>query len=133
MIVYRFERNGIGPYITYYVTGKILRANNGQKSINKMNALRHVYEMSKTDEQVENFKKAHSDDQYMFGCGSKDALRAYFGTSFKALFAEGYRIKKYTVPYDEVLDMGIEVAFPVKYHKLRSKHILKRRVRSIRR
>lgn len=56
----------------------------------------------------------------MFGCSSKENLRIYFGGDFKGLFKEGFRIKRYKVPSTEVLDMGVEVAFPVKYHKLQT-------------
>ena len=58
--------------------------------------------------------------KYLFGCPSKECLRAYFGGHFKPLFQEGYRVKRYKVPDEEVVKMGIEVAFPVKYHKLGS-------------
>ena len=75
---------------------------------------------------TEQYIKAHQKKSYMYGCKSKKQLRAYFGTHWKQLFKEGYRIKRYYVPDEEVLDIVLEVAFPVKYHKLQTVNKVKK-------
>ncbi len=127
MIVYRFEKNGIGPYVSK-ANGYFVKS---ERSIKVMSALRRQYKQSETDEQMKNYVKAHGSKQYMYGCKEKKALRAYFGPSFKRLFSQGYRIKRYTVPDSEILDAGIEVAFPVKYHKLRSQRGIKKTIKKM--
>lgn len=76
--------------------------------------------MSNKVDRLQAWHTAHSKKKYMYGCKSKEQLRAYFGGNFKLLFKNGYRIKRYSVPDEEVLDMVVEVAFPVKYHKLQT-------------
>lgn len=74
------------------------------------------------------FAKTHNDKSYIFGCSSKEQLRAYFDGTFKPLFAEGFRIKRYVVPDEEVVNMSTQVAFPVKYHKLKTVKAVKKRL-----
>jgi len=116
MIIYRFERNGIGPFV---IGSLRYKTKQGTKSEAYAERLYNKIKFREPND-WETIRKAHSDKKYIFGCSEKEALRAYFGTSFKILFKQGYRIKKYTAPDSEVLMMGIEVAFPVKYHKLKS-------------
>lgn len=120
MIVYRFERQGIGPYVSRRGSVMVLRTYRKNRSAKKYNARLTEYLKSGNVSRSDNWSKAHSDKKYMYGCKSKDQLRAYFGGNFKDLFKEGFRIKRYRVPDEEVIDMQIEVAFPVRYHKLQT-------------
>jgi hypothetical protein len=117
MIIYRFEKNGLGPYINRSTT--LLRDNRKTRTSRKYNALLEQ-KMKSIDSEArfKNYMKAHEDKRYMYGCKSKEDLRMYFSGDFKSLFAQGFRIKRYKVPDEEVIDMAIEVAFPVRYHKL---------------
>lgn len=123
MIVYRFEKNGIGPYVsrTNPPNGSFYRKKEKTRTEKKYAALfNQKVQMIDSTDRLDKWSKAHSDKSYMYGCSSKENLRIYFGGSFKQLFKQGFRIKRYRVPDEEVLDMGIEVAFPVKYHKLQT-------------
>jgi hypothetical protein len=130
MIVYRFEKNGIGPYVggmrmsagSFY--GGIYATRTGKKYSKKFDQL--VLSVDSTKRQ-DGWVKSHSKKEYLFGCASKETLRTYFRGNFKSLFKEGYRIKRYKVPDEEVIDMGVEVAFPVKYHKFQTIDKLKER------
>ena len=119
MIVYRFERNGIGPFAGPY-RGPFRTDTKSKKTRTIIKA----EEIAAREAQMDNssFKAwdyAHSRSEYLYGCKSKAQLRAYFHT-FKELFRQGYRIKRYVVPDIEVIDMGTQVAFPVRYHKLQT-------------
>lgn len=121
MIVYRFERNGIGPYVsrTQPANGSFYRKQGKTRTEKKYGALfqerlRQIDSIKRTN----NYQRAHQSKEYMYGCKSKEDLRLYFGGDFKSLFSQGFRIKRYRVPDDEIIDIEIEVAFPVKYHKL---------------
>lgn len=117
MIIYRFERNGLGPYTSS--SGINLFSQPKTRTSRKYLRLRNkFYDKLDPIERQKNWGKSHGNKEYLFGCSSKDQLRAYFGGNFKDLFKQGFRIKRYRVPDDEVLKMGLEVAFPVKYHKL---------------
>lgn len=130
MIIYRFEKNGIGPYVgNLSLMVNTLTANTGNKHATKK-AMRIRME-NHTMSYLKQWQEAHSDKSFLFGCPSKDMLRAYFGYRFKPLFASGYRIKKFDVPDDEVIKLGIEVAFPVQYHKLRTKKRLRAAVSKV--
>lgn len=123
MIVYRFERNGLGPYVGgLRVTKRSFYVNDSKRRTSRVYQAKFEEMMRKRFEvdHMKTWGKAHRSKDYMFGCSSKDGLRMYFRGNFKPLFQDGYRIKKYKVPDEEVLDMGAEVAFPVKYHKLQS-------------
>lgn len=116
MIVYRFEKNGIGPYINNSgVIISILSAGKTTRSEKKYQKLSSGYSLNH-----ENYLKAHKSSQYIYGCSSKEQLRVYFNGKFKDLFKHGFRIKRYKVPDKDVIDIGNQVAFPVKYHKLQS-------------
>lgn len=122
MIIYRFEKNGIGPYIgrSNVGLGLFMRQPAKTKSEKKYKReFEKLLEKAQLDRN-EQYIKAHKSQQYLYGCASKQQLRAYFGNNFKALFKQGYRIKRYKVPDEEVIDIVVEVAFPVKYHKLQS-------------
>lgn len=123
MIVYRFEKNGIGPYTggVRMHTGSFFGIPPTTRSEKKYSKQfdQMVAQLDSTQRNV-GWVKAHSNKEYMYGCSSKQYLRAYFRSRFKPLFKEGYRIKRYNVPDDQVIDMGIEVAFPVRYHKLQT-------------
>ena len=120
MIVYRFERNGIGPYISR-ANSIYSRESKNNKVRKKYHALYNQYiKRFKGNKIQENWQRSHRYKKYMYGCSSKEQLRTYFGGNFKPLFKEGFRIKRYKVPDEEMIDMGIEVAFPVKYHKLQT-------------
>jgi hypothetical protein len=124
MIVYRFEKNGIGPYVSRSSqppNGSFYRKKETTRTEKKY---AHLFEKSvakiDSEARMKAWQEAHGDRRYMYGCSSKEALRIYFGGNFKPLFKQGFRIKRYKVPDNEIVDMGIEVAFPVKYHKLKS-------------
>jgi hypothetical protein len=121
MIVYRFEKNGIGPY-----TGGVgLNVSSVHCGVSNKWARRkseHIRKRIGVNWDMRG--RAHSDRAYIYGCPTKETLRAYFGFRFKELFASGYRIKKYQVPDELVLNAGIECAFPVKYHKFKTKKAL---------
>lgn len=124
MIIYRFERNGIGPYMGRSKVGAGLFLQRGEKTKAEKKYRRYFQQMMEQGDGLayrnEQYIKAHKKKSYLYGCKSKQQLRAYFGTNFKQLFKEGYRIKRYNIPDDEVLDITFEVAFPVKYHKLQN-------------
>lgn len=123
MIVYRFEKKGIGPYVsrTSPPNGSFYRKSGTTRTEKKYSTLfdQRVLGIDHT-ERMKNWVIAHSDKKYMYGCSSKEMLRTYFGGNFKSYFQQGFRIKRYRVPDEEVINMGIEVAFPVRYHKLRT-------------
>lgn len=123
MIVYRFEREGVGPYI-----GGCSRT----MATNKKAAKKVKHLTSQIPHDWSKWQRAHNSGVMLFGCPSKKALQAYFGLCFKPLFTDGYRIKKYAVPDHEVVNMGLECAFPVKYHRLRTKKKLDKVVFAIR-
>ena len=114
MIVYRFERDGLGPY----VSGARYRLDTTNQKARKK--YEHLYRKSLHLYRNSAAIKAHSSKEYIFGCSSKEQLRLYFSGNFRPLFRQGFRIKRYHVPNDEVIEMGYEVAFPVKYHKLQT-------------
>jgi hypothetical protein len=130
MIVYRFEKNGIGPYVsgTRMMVGSFY-CNEAKTRTQKKYANAFTQKVSQIDpeKRMSRWGKAHSDRKYLYGCSSKEMLRTYFRGNFKPLFKHGYRIKRYKVPDEEVIDMGIEVAFPVKYHKLQTMKALNKR------
>lgn len=126
MIVYRFEKNGIGPYVggVRMTIGSFYRKD-GKTRTQKIWSRRFSENLQKAEDEatlarMDLWQKCHESKQWMFGCRSKDQLRAYFGGNFKYLFKEGYRIKRYRVPDEEVVDLIVEVAFPVRYHKLQT-------------
>lgn len=114
MIVYRFERDGLGPYVSGVRYRYEMRNEKAQKKY------QHLYKKSLHLYKHKASVKAHSSEEYIFGCSSKEQLRLYFNGNFRPLFKNGFRIKRYHVPDDEVIEMGYEVAFPVKYHKLQT-------------
>lgn len=120
MIVYRFEKRGIGPYVSRDAIGILRRSNKTRTHRIYISKRDQLWKQVHNKEYSSNWDKAHNSKKYMFGCASKQHLRAYFGGEFKTLFKSGYRIKRYKVPDEEVLDMGLEVAFPVRYHKLQT-------------
>ncbi len=123
MIVYRFEKNGIGPYVsrTQPPNGSFYRKVSKTRTERKYNAkFQEKMKEVDTEDRERKWYKSHSDMSYMYGCSSKEALRIYFGGNFKPLFKQGFRIKRYNVPDDQVIDMQIEVAFPVRYHKFQT-------------
>jgi len=126
MIVYRFERNGIGPYMSRSTAYRITKERMKYRSVKKYTSLQKV--QRQTEEHAKNYWKVHKEDQYIYGCTSKEQLRVYFFGDFKILFKQGFRIKRYNVPDSEVVDMGTQVAFPVRYHKLRTIKNIKKRV-----
>ncbi len=128
MIVYRFEKKGIGPYVGG-LRHKLYRDIKTRTYKKSQQFLISELRTSKYDRAIR-WSIAHSDKKYIFGCTSKQHLRAYFGGDFKPLFKAGYRIKRYKVPDDEVLHMVMEVAFPVKYHKLQTVAGIKKRLTS---
>lgn len=122
MIVYRFEKNGIGPYIG---------GSSRRDAVNKKAIKKAERDLKALPVYYRQWEKAHSDKTMLFGCPSKRILRIYFGYRFKYLFANGYRIRKYNVPDTEVINIGNECAFPVRYHKLRTMRRLKQAVDNI--
>lgn len=120
MIVYRFERNGLGPFTNPIRSRTIFRPTPQTRTQKKSSVILNQALLSSNVDRSEAWVKAHKSKEYMFGCTSKELLRAYFGGQFKEFFRQGYRIKRYKVPDDEVIDMIVEVAFPVKYHKLQT-------------
>lgn len=132
MIVYRFERNGIGPYVGgtsanggFFATPS--RDTRTQKVYQEK--LAEKLRERSSDDRHKNWSAAHRRKDVLYGCVSKEMLRAYFRGNFKPLFRDGYRIKRYKVPDDEIINMGIEVAFPVKYHKMQTLGGIKNRRR----
>lgn len=65
---------------------------------------------------------------YMFGATSRDLLKTYFSYNLKFYFSQGFRVKVYIVPDDEVIKMGNEAAFPVKYHHLKTTKNVEKRI-----
>ncbi len=121
MIVYRFEKDGIGPYVRRFALGfgTFHRRDPNSKGSKKYARLFNQ-RMKILNANMDTYYKVHSDKSYLYGTSSKELLRAYFGGEFKRLFKDGYRIKRYKVPDDQVVDLGVEVAFPVRYHKLQT-------------
>jgi hypothetical protein len=136
MIVYRFEKNGIGPYIgnSRVGLGSFMRLPAKTKAEKKYKRYFEEILIQAPDgiDRLEQYKKAHRKKSYIYGCSSKKQLRAYFTIHFKQLFKEGYRIKRYKVPDEEVVDIVVEVAFPVKYHKLQTVNNINKRINYIR-
>lgn len=121
MIVYRFEKDGFGPYIGG-VGLKVTTMQVAEPNVKaKKKALRIRNELGID---YEKWHKAHQDRTMLFGCPSKEALRAYFAYRFKPLFREGYRIRLYDIPDAEVINIGYECAFPIKFSRFRTKKAL---------
>lgn len=116
MYVYRLERNGLGPFVTKNTN---LSSN---RKINIKRAFKHpILYKNYNDELInKNRELAHSCNGYLFGCHSRKNLKRYFNGNLKPLFKQGFRVKIYRVPDEEIIDIGIELAFPVKYHKFQS-------------
>ncbi len=126
MIVYRFEKDGIGPYVRGFTLGfGTFHRKNPTGKASKKYARIFEARIKALHANYDKYLKVHQDKRYLYGTDSKLALRAYFGGEFKALFKDGYRIKRYRVPDEEVIDLGVEVAFPVRYHKLQKLRKLK--------
>lgn len=121
MIIYRFEKNGIGPYMRRFTLGfgTFHRKKPSSKASKKYERL-FKERLTAFNNARSEYIRVHQSNKYLYGTSSKELLRAYFGGEFKMLFKDGYRIKRYNVPDSEVVDLGVEVAFPVKYHKLQS-------------
>ena len=133
MIVYRFEKQGIGPYINPAGWGALNKRRENSRSQKVCN--RYAKEILKSPiepDRYDSYTESIKIEDYLFGCQSKKALRAYFGTGFKFLFKRGFRIKRYAVPDREVIHMGNQVAFPVKYHKLQRVGAIRKRLAEIR-
>jgi len=123
MKVYRLERKGIGPFVG---RSPMVRTVSKKKYKRTM----HVRRQATVKENwAETHYQAVKNKEYMFGAKTKELLKAYFGFTLKPMFAAGYKIKVYEVPDEEVLDMGLEVAFPVKYHKLKTVNRVKQQSR----
>lgn len=123
MIVYRFERQGLGPYMGGL---KAASFKAGLKDPRRAKIVKHKVSQVKID--MSHHWDAVKNQDHIFGCPSKEMLRVYFGYRFKHMFCEGYRIRTYNVPDNEVLLMGVECAFPVKYHKFKTKKRLQKAV-----
>ena len=117
MVIYRFERNGIGPFVGPTSNFNFLKRTT-TRSYKKAEALALEQLRAEKDLAIASYQDSHKKDR-LFGCKSKEQLRMYFG-SYKQLFKDGYRIKKYVVPDEEVISLCGQVSFPVKYHKLQS-------------
>jgi hypothetical protein len=132
MYIYRFERDGLGPYIGG-TAGAVMHVAYKKKMTRSQKKASQVFseQLKSGGYKLAEFSKAHADKKYIFGCKSKQQLRAYFSGSFKGLFKEGYRVKRYKVPDNEVLDMTLEVAFPVKYHKLQNVRTVKKKINTL--
>lgn len=128
MIVYRFERDGIGPYMRRSRAYRVTASRTKYRRVQKYAKIQQDYWKTVKEEHRLNYTKAHQDPRYLFACSSKEQLKRYFFGDFKILFKEGFRIKRYSVPDHEVMDLGQEVAFPVKYHKLSSRSALRKKV-----
>ena len=126
MIIYRFEKNGIGPYINRSNAYRITQKRRKYRRVKKYENLWSEERKKMTDSHLNNYYKVHESRKYMYGCRSKEQLKMYFFGDFKVLFSQGFRIKRYKVPDEEVIDMGTEVAFPVKYHKLQTVNKIKK-------
>lgn len=120
MIVYRFERNGIGPYMSRSNAYRITKDRMKYRTVKKYTVLLREQQSKVTKEHYANYHIAHRHRKYIYGCSSKEQLKRYFYGDFKILFSQGFRVKRYKVPDDQILDLGNEVAFPVKYHKFQS-------------
>lgn len=128
MKVYRLERKGVGPFI-----GRMPRLMTvNQKQLKKINHVRNQVNMPLVSFWVKH-EQAVKHKDHMFGASSKEMLKAYFGYKLKGFFQEGYKIKAYEVPEHEVINMGLEVAFPVKYHKLKSVKRVQKMVKQVQR
>lgn len=113
MLIYRLERNGVGPFIS----GTKFPRQNNTKKIKKSN---HIHAQTKPinfDTFWVEHRKAIENKNYVFGTKSKELLKAYFIYNLQYFFKQGYRIKTYNVPKHDVIDLGNEVAFHVKHHK----------------
>lgn len=129
MIIYRFEKNGIGPYMRRFTLGfGTFHRKKPSSKASKKYARIFEENVKKLHSNYATYVKVHSSKKYLYGTSSKELLRAYFGGEFKALFKDGYRIKRYNVPDEEVIDLGVEVAFPVKYHKLQTVNGIRKRL-----
>lgn len=129
MIVYRFEKDGIGPYANPWGAGTLSKRKENTKSEVYFTRIFKELVVQRVEEhKYREFTKDLRVADYVFGCPSKKALRGYFGTSFKYLFKKGFRIKRYNVPDEEVVHMGIEVMFPAKYHKFQRPRVIKKKL-----
>jgi hypothetical protein len=129
MIVYRFERNGIGPYVSN--TGVLRPTKPMTRTEKKYSIILNQHLIASNIDKYPAWVKAHGDNSLMYGCPSKELLRAYFCGDFKSLFKIGFRIKRYVVPDNEIIDIVTEVAFPVKYHKLQNVRTVKKKINTL--
>ena len=122
MKIYRFERYGVGPFVRFDIRVKDSRS--------KRKQARAVHVRNMAARNRESWRDAHNKavmDGYLFGAESKEHLKAYFSYDLQRLFKQGYKIKAYEVPDDAVRRLGAgEVAFPVRYHKLRTRKNVER-------
>lgn len=118
MIIYRLERNGIGPFIGGV---KFFETKNPKKRKRTSHVQSQVKEI-KFDFYFNEHCRALKDKNYVFGTKSKEFLKAYFRYNLKLYFKQGYKIKTYNVPDIDVIDLkaGGEVAFHVKHHKFKT-------------
>ena len=113
MRVYRLERNGIGPFSQGDARYPV-------SSLKKSKRAQHI--QNQTIEHYSDIKlSTRVSNKYLYGASSKEMLKAYFRYNLQHYFKKGYRIKSYEVPKKFVIDFGPELAFPVRYHKLKTK------------
>lgn len=125
MRVYRLEKRGIGPFVNREARWLI-------KNAKKQKRASHAsYQHKPTNRWLQKHTQAIYDGEYLFGARTKESLKAYFGYNLKHYFKQGYRIKTYEVPRYDVIDMGGEVAFHVKHHKLRTVKKIEKHLTSV--
>src|SRR5688500_2265462 len=116
MIVYRLEKNGIGPYISRSNAYRLTQKRTRYRRIKKYIPIQAEYDKRRTEEHTNKYIIAHGKAKYMFGCSSKEQLKRYFYGDFKVLFRQGFRIKRYKVLDDKFRYLCGDVVFPVWYH-----------------
>ena len=109
MIVYRFEKNGIGPFIS----NDGVRRGVNEKHSKRAKRVLHANGERGISMKLREHSEAVSNGMY-FGMPSKESLKAYFGYELKHMFKKGFRIVKYEIPQGAYIRCGAEIAFDIK-------------------
>jgi hypothetical protein len=112
MIVYRIEKNGLGPYR--------LSSGNTTKLYNKLHK-HHWCDRHPTpiNDGIKDFRP----NDHIFGFSSLEQLKKWFLGSRAELRRNGYLMVSYDVSPQEVLHGNLQVVFPKNSYKLKTTRI----------
>ena len=106
MIVYRFERQGVGAFMAK----DNVKMGRNPKMAERAQRVLHAHGERGVIEKLTVHRMAVNNGLY-FAMPSKEALKAYFGYRLKDLFKKGFRIRAYEVQEGDYMRVGAEIAF----------------------